>query len=533
MRVRGLALVVLLFTLLALVGGMTSEASAQASRNRNQVIMPIIADPGTMNPLIASSTAEVILARIMFNGLTRLNPETYVPEPMLATEWSVSDDGLAWTFKLREDVRWHDGQPFTAEDVKFSMDAVLDPQWRSTVGTNLRPVEKTEVVDAHTVRFTMSQPFPAFPVYLANRFQVAPKHLLEGQDLVHFNEFNKRNPIGTGAFKMERYIPGDHISLVANEDFFLGRPHLDRIIFKILPDENTQIAQLRSGEIDVVQFEAFNLPAIGGTRGVEVLADYKSRWWALHLNHNFPLFQDKRVRQAIAYAINREELVASVIRSMGQPAASPIIPQIEWAHNFDVEPYPYDPQRALALLEEAGWKPRARDGVLEKDGQTLSFVLQSIRGNPTSELTTTILHQQFKELGMDVSIQAYEFATFITDVRDTRTGPNMSQAYVVWMTPEPEPDGIYAYFHSSNAETGSNFNAYRNAEVDELLDLGRTTIDQDQRQAYYHRIQEILHDEVARAILFYPQDLFAVRQGLTGISVAEPYRYIEEWRWAD
>lgn len=506
----------------------TGEKPAGGEKKGGTVVMPLIADPGTMSPLMAASTAEVIMARVLFNGLTRLDHKTFAPQPMLATDWETSPDGLVWTFKLREGVKWHDGKEFTAEDVKFSMDTILDPQWKSRAARNFSPVKSTEVVDKLTVKFTMSDPFPAFPTFLANRFQVAPKHLLEGTDIANNVEFNKKKPIGTGAFKLKEYIPGEYIALEANPDYFLGAPKLDQVIFKILPDQNTQIAQLKTGELNAIQVEPFNLPSVEGTKNTAIHTGYKSKWWALHLNHDFPIFTDKRVRQAIAYAIDREELVDTVLLGRGKPAGSPIVPLIDWAHNPNVTPYEYDVEKAKSLLKEAGWEDTDGDGILDKDGQKFSFMLQVIKGNPTAEQTSTILQQKFKDLGMDVTMKAYEFATWVAEVRDTRSGPEMSQAYVVWMTPEPEPDGIYAYFHSSNAERGSNFNVFRNEEVDRLLDLGRTSSYQERKDAYF-RIQEILKEEVARHFLFYPEDIWVTKGNLKGLPVAEPYQYINEW----
>ena len=519
--------------LLAASGQPPDTASAQGTgKTGGQVVLPMVANPGTMNPIFASSVAEVALAKVLFNGLTRFNAETFVPEPMLASKWEISPDGLVWTFHLRNGVKWHDGQPLTADDVKFTMDTIMDPKLATRAGRSFSLLKSTDVVDKSTVKFTMSAPFPAFPAYLANGFQVAPKHLLAGRDIQNYTEFNKRKPIGTGAFKMVENVVGDHIALEANPDFFLGRPKLDRVIFKVLPDANTQVAQLKTGEIDLMpRVDVSVAPSIQGTKGVRIDTGLVPQFWALHLNHDFPLFTDKKVRQAIAYAIDREALIRDVLYGQGRVAAGPIAPILTWAFNPNVKAYPYDPAKSKVLLQEAGWTDTNGDGVIDKDGKPFSFTLQILKGFPVAERTSAILQQSFKSLGMDAKLQAYEFASFITDVRDTRQGPKMSQAYVVFMLLAPEPDDIWAYFHSSNTAKGSNFNNYRNPEVDRLLDLARSSQDRGARRNAYFKIQEILHDDVARDFLFYPNEIYAMKSGLRGVPVTGPYPYVEQWHW--
>lgn len=522
MKKLRIAIIILAFVMIfnmAAIGASAAPATTQIS-------IPLIADPGTMNPINAASTAEVIMARVFFNGLCRYDPETYQPVPSLAESWDISEDGLTWTFHLRQDVKWHDGVDFTAEDVKFSMDTFIKDFRGSRY---LTEVASCEVLDPYTLQVNMNNPFPAFASYLINRFMVAPKHLLEGTDIANNNEFNRVMPIGTGAYKMVEYVPGEYIICEANKDYFLGAPKIDRVIFKIMPDSTTQIAQLKTGEIDLVQLEAFDLPSIEKDTNIDVINFVNSKWYALHINHNFPLFQDKRVRQAMAHAIDRNLLVESVLNGKGVPADSPIIPQLTWAYNPNLEPYSYDPELSLQLFKEAGWEDTNGDGLLDKDGQTFKFTLQVIQGNPTCEQTSIILQQEFKDIGLDVDMRAYEFSSFITEVRDARTGDNMSQAWVCWMTPEAEPDGNYGYFHSSAADGGSNFTSYRNADADAALEAGRYGLTEEARQEAYYRFQEIIYDDVARDFLFYPDTLVAKNINLKGVQLASLYMYMEQW----
>jgi len=485
-----------------------------------------------MNPIMASSTAEVIMVRTLFDGLTILNPLTFAPEPHLAKSWEVSSDGLTWTWWLRDDVTWHDGVPFTADDVKFTIDTLLDPETGSALRANFLLIESVDVIDATTVQMHLTSPWAAMPTYFAKRMLVAPKHLLEGRDQATYAAFNKVMPIGTGAYKMVVNEISNYIELAAYDDYFRGRPEVDRIFLKILPDANTQVAQLRTGELDMIQLAYPQIPAVANIPGIRIEEGVKSLWYALHLNNQFELFKDVRVRQAVSYAMDRELLIDTVLLGYGIPATGPIIPALEPYYTDDVKHYDYDPEKAVELLREAGWEPGA-DGILTKDGTPFRFELAVIQGNTTIERASAIIQQNLRDIGMDPQMRGYEFSTFITDVRDARVGDGMSQAYFVWMTPEPDPDGIYAYFHSSNGLSGSNFTVYNNPKVDELLDLGRETSDVEERTEIYHEIQRILAEDVPRVFLAYPVEMMAINDRVSGVSVSDPWPWSFEWKVND
>lgn len=489
----------------------------------------IIADPGTMNPITASSTAEVHLTWILFDGLTILDPQTFEPRPHVAKSWDTSSDGLTWTFHLRDDVYWHDGVKLTAADVKFTFDKMLDPSIASANGANFRLVKSVNVVDDYTVQIVLSNPWAALPTFLATRFLVAPKHLLEGKDIAHDTAFNKTMPIGTGPFKMVKNDVGNYIELAANPNYFGGTPKVDRVFLKILPDANAQIAQLRTGELDFIALEAPQIPALKNVPHIRIKSGTKSRWYAFHVNDTDPLFLDVRVRQAISYAIDRQLIIDTVLLGYGKPATGPIIPALKPYYTSDVKTYPYDPAKARALLKEAGWTDTNGDGILDKDGKPFRFEMSVIQGNSLIEQATAIIQQNLKAIGLDPYQKGYEFSSFISQVRDNRQGPTAFQSYFVWMTPEPEPDGIYAYFHSSNAITGSNFTVYRNPKVDELLDRGRQSTSRDERIQIYQEIQRILAEEVPRIFIAYPEELYAIRDNVSGIEVSDPWSYSREW----
>lgn len=500
--------------------------SGPVGTSKDTITFPIIANPGTLNPIKVASTAEVQVARVIHTSLVRLDPFNFEPQPDLAVSWEVSEDGLTWTFNLRDDVKFHDGTAFTAEDVKFTMDRMLDPEINSARGRQFLLIEETEVVDPYTVTFRLQSPWSALPTILAGRWAAAPKHLLEDVDIATDTTYDKE-PVGVGPYKVVEWVPADHITLQANVDFYRGEPKIKTLIFKVIPDSNVQIAQLRTGEIDAIPFFAdASLPAVKGHPDIEVDQGWGSVWYAVHLNMNrTDLFGDVKVRQALSYAIDREGLIANLLGGSGTVATGPIIPQIEWAYNGNVRTYPYDPEKAKALLREAGWTEQS--GGWTKDGTTLSLTLSAFTGNATVEQAATLIQQYWTDIGVNTEIEVLEFSTFITEVRDNR-GPDGYYTFVSYMTPEPEPDGIYAYFHSSNAERGSNFTAYKNPEVDALLEMGREETNREKRREAYAKVQEILAEDQTRIFLFYPPTNLVRRKTLKGLPPVDSYAYIEQ-----
>jgi len=363
-------------------------------------------------------------------------------------------------------------------------------------------------------------------VILAGRWTAAPKHILESVDLATDTTYSS-NPVGVGPYKFVEWAASDHVSLEANPDYFLGAPKIPKIVFKVLPDSNVQIVQLRNGELDAIPFFAdASIPAVQGQGGLVVDQGWGSIWYAVHLNMNrADLFGDQKVRQALSYAIDRQALIDSLLNGVGQIATGPIIPAIEWAYNPNVKTYPYEPETAKQLLRDAGWTEK--DGGWEKDGTKLAFKLSAFRGNATVEQSTVLVQQYFADIGVDAEIEMLEFGTFVTDVRDNRSADGY-YSFISYMTPEPEPDGNYAYFHSSNAERGSNFTAYVNPEVDELLDSGRASSDQEARKPIYNRLQEILAEDMTRIFLFYPPTNVVRHDYLKGLSPVNSYYHIAD-----
>lgn len=503
-------------------------ASAQA---KESLTVPVIASPGTLNPILVASTAELQVATPMHQSLVGIDPSTFEPVPQLAESWEVAEDALSWTFHLRTDVTWHDGEPFTADDVKFTMDTMVDAEVNSTRGRQFMTITETEVVDDHTVVFHLASPWASLPVILAGRWSAGPKHILENVDIATDTSYTQ-NPIGVGPYKYVGASAGDHVQLEAYDGFYGGTPAIKQVIFKIIPDSNVQIAQLRTGELDAIPFfPDASVQTVQGIPGIVVDRAPESIWYALHVNNNrTDLFGDKLVRQAFSYAIDKEALIQGILHGEGKIATGPIIPEIEWAYNPDVMLFPYDPDKARELLVEAGWSES--DGGWEKDGTKMEFTLTAFTGNSTVEQTAVLVQQYLADIGVKANMEVLEFSTFITDVRDNRA-PDGYYSFISYMTPEPDPDGIFAYFHSSNAERGSNFTAYVNPEVDALLELGRTSTDQEERREAYFKVQEILAEDQTRIFLFYPPANLARNEKLQGLPANKTLNHLIRGSWVD
>lgn len=488
--------------------------SAPAPQQGGQFIMPIQTDPNMIS-VVGHDTASVMVNKVLFNGLAKPSETTQSPVPDLAESWTVSPDGLTWTFNLRRGVKWHDGQPFTADDVKFTMDLVLDPKTGSRWRANFLSVREVRVASPNQVQFLMKEPFSPLPVFLGYNMGILPKHILQGQDPNNFPSFTRQNPVGTGPFKIRESRAGSHVTMVANPDFHFGRPKLESITFKIIPDQNVQIAQLRTGEMTFVWIEPFNLQALRNQPGITINEGNQINFWYLSLNKNNPLFQDRKVRLALTHAINRQAIVSGIMAGKAQLASHPWNPFLK-DYYADTTDYPYDPQKARALMAEAGWKP-GPTGVLEKDGRPFRFTITTLRGNPSFEQVGVLAQQYYKNLGLDPQLEALEFSLYIRDRRDNRTGPNASQMLVhFWVTP-PTPD-LYNYFGCEAKDTGNNTGAYCNQAADRLFLEGRRAIEFSRQRDIYARLQRMFAEDLPEVPLFYPIELRAISSRLKGFS---------------
>ncbi len=492
------------------------------------VTIPIGADP-TMNPWHPNAFVESIFVnRVLFDSLTKPGKDL-APAADLATKWEASGDGLTWTFTLRNDAKWSDGKPFTADDVAYTFnEIVLKPDLAANGRGNFSALKNVEVVDPQTVKFNLSRPFAALPSYLAYNAGILPKHVFEGQgDPWKLSSFNKGTPVTTGPFKVEAYNSGQSVVLARNDAYFGGKPYLDKVVFKIVPDANTQVAQVLSGELSIMILD--NKAAVDRVKGaqnlrVEPRALVQYYWLAL--NQTDPRFQDVRVRQAFEYAIDRKAIVAAVEKGYGKVANSAIVPALKAYYDPSQESkYPYDPDKAKGLLEQAGWKAGA-DGILAKDGQPFKFVMDvGQRGvlQPTNEL----IQQNLKKVGIQADLNSMEWNAYIQKVVVNRD----YTATVNWWVYPNDPD-VFPYYHSSAAGKGFNIPGYKDPKLDDLLTKGQTETDPAKRKQVFNDVQAYMAENLPYIFLWYPEEIDVIDarvQGVSDINLRDSMHYVSEW----
>lgn len=429
---------------------------------------------------------------------------------------------MTYTFTLRQDAFWEDGEPVTARDVKFTFDQIQNPQTNTPIAGEFNEIKSVEAMGDFEIRMTLYRPFP--PLLDKLKVGIVPEHLLRGTDL-NTSEFNQ-NPVGNGPFKLKSWDGAHTITLERNESYYGPAPKLDEVVFKAVTDANTRILQLKTGEIDLAAIAPNQLKSTKASDSFTVheipTADYR----AVLYNFDLPLFQDSRVRQAMNHAVNREELVEGVLAGKGEPAYGPL--QKSWAGTSDDEGYMYSPQKAEQLLAQAGWS-KGSDGILVKDGQRFEFELVAPLQDTVRVALATVVSEQLKPFGINAKL------TLLDQHAIDYEG---EEALLIGWGSEFDPDDhTYRLFHSSEIGDGRyNFGSYRNAEVDRLLLKARTTANMDERKAYYHRFQEELAIDPPYNFLVYLQALYGVNENVSGISTRTLGHHgfgvlwnIEEW----
>lgn len=505
--------------------GETTESTEP--QDGGDLIVGSTGSPTLFNPLYSTDTASSDIEGFIFDGLVSSDTE-FNPTLHLAESINESEDGLTYTVKVKEGVKWHDGEELTADDVVFTYNVPLSPDYNGERGSNFDMIESVTKVDDYTVEFKLKEKNASFyPITLS--YYILPEHILGEVPIAELgeHEFNTKNPIGTGAFKFEEWKDGQYVKVVANDDYFLGRPHLDSITYKIVPDMDALLAQLQAGDVHYVPgIPATDVETVQSFSGVKLESGLDLAYTYIGWNQKNEMFQDKKVRQALTMAIDRQSIVDSILNGEGEVAHVPESP-LSWAYSDDVTKFDYDPEKAKELLKEAGWEDTDGDGILDKDGKKFSFNIKTNQGNKVREDISVVVQQQLAEIGIEVKPEIIEWSAFIEQV----TAPNWNyDAVILGWSLSTFPDQ-YDIFHSSQMEEGLNFVWWSNEKADQLMVDARKILDRDEFKEAYKEIYSLIADEQPYTFLYYPIGYKALPENLEGFTnhAKDDFYKVNEW----
>ena len=523
MRLRSRGRLGATLALAALVAGCSGEAAVnqgKAGANTpaygDTLIEASIGNISSLIPNITSDAASREVGNYMYNGLVTLGRDLEIA-PELATSWEFSKDCLTLDFNLHRGVKWHDGAPFTADDVVFTWQTTMNPKTPSPYRSDFQDVQNVEALDPYTVRVTYRKPYAK--ALLSWGLSILPRHLLERyvtEGKLKEAPQNWTAPVGTGPYRFKEMKAGEKVVVVANQDYFKGRPSISRVVYRIIPSQATIFLELKAQGVDVA-----SLTALQYKRQTEYPAFQKaynkfrypgSGYTYLGFNLKDPRFADRRVRVAFAHAINKQELLDGVVLGLGREATGPFRPGT-WADNPAVKGVPYDPKKAAALLAEAGWTTRNAAGLLMRDGKAFTFELLTNQGNDERKKIAEIVQASLRDLGIGVEIRILEWAALLKEHVKKR---NFDAMVLGWGT-GADPDQYVVWHSSQSGPDDLNHISYKNADVDKLLEEGRASCVQADRVRFYHRLHEVLAEDQPLVFLYWRDVMPAVSGRVFGV----------------
>ncbi|OGW15317.1 MAG: hypothetical protein A2035_03805 [Nitrospirae bacterium GWA2_42_11] len=474
--------------------------------------------PAAINPLTAVSGISATLSDAIFDGLVKLD-EQLEPRPHLASSYKSSEDYGIWTFYIRKGIKFHDDTELTTEDVKFTIEQLLRYAHQNPYAGLFKDIQSIQIRDKYTIDIILKKP-SIFFIYSMN-FGILPSHILKGRKREDI-DFGY-NPVGTGPFKLTMWNQKE-ITLEANKGYFLGRPYLDRIIVKVYPDQEQAWAKMMQGEGDFLH--PVNPSVYGFLNQVSSLKVYKTHglfFSIIAFNNQNRLFNNRKVKVALNYAIDREYIIRNILNGMGLASSGTIRPGSGF-FNPDIRPYPYEPRKALALLKEAGWIDSDGDTILDNNGIKFSFTLLVNEGDEMNNRAAMYIQQQLWELGISVNTKTIP----VTSIDKLIQGK--FDAVLIDIFSHVFPDYNYNIWHSSQINKG-NICRYKSFIIDKLLEDGRASGDMNNAKQVYHRYQQEMYNDPPGIFLYWADHLLALHKRFRGVrfTSAGILTYVNEW----
>lgn len=519
--------------LLALSLGATACRGASADGPQSGTVRTVMTtEPSSLSLIGKSDRNSQIIASLVSDSLFKYDADLTLT-PRLASSWDLSPDKRTLTVVLRDGVKWHDGVPVTARDVVYTIEKVRDPATQArSFAPQFENLESVQALDARTVRAVYTAPYA--DVLDSWTLPIIPEHVAGRDPDILTGAFSER-PVGCGPFRLARWEHGREIVLEANPDYWDGRPHLDRIVFRILPDERTAFQALLAGDLDWMHVTPdLWREALSSTRTWRLarFVYYRLDVWYVgwNLDGSNPFFDDPRTRRALVMALDRGRFISRVLGNLARPAVGSYHPDAPWTDRA-LEPWPHDPVAARRLLDEAGWRDADGDGIREQRGIPFAFTL--LISASTQEITDRMaawIQQSLAAVGVKMDIEKLEWRAFQERRREHRFQAAMASLF---FTPAPDQ---YELYHSMARSNGLNYGGVADPEIDRLLEEGRRTFDPSTRRQIYDRLQARLHELEPVSCLFYFAAPILYDARLEGIqrSPLGPWNIVpgpRQWRW--
>ncbi|WP_350344392.1 peptide-binding protein [Proteinivorax tanatarense] len=541
---------VLMLSLVLIVGFAAGCAPAAVPDTGGQITRAMVGSPDNFNPILYTESASGDIIPYLFDGMMRRDHE-FELAPHIAKDWDISEDDTEITFWLHEGVKFHDGVELTAHDVEFTFSTMMDPDYPGTRGGNFQHIENIEVIDDYQIKFTLSEPFGPIMQHLS--WNIIPKHIFEEQAKEDISELDAHpanrgrnvDVIGAGPYKWGEWVDGEYVRLERNDNYWMDEeyPFISEILFIDVQDVDAQMRALEQGDINYANVQASDREHIIAEKGPEGDNTLKFEevdqlgYTAIWYNHREEAFGDDKinpftdvkVRQAITHAFNREQIIEQILEGQGYLMHSHF-PRSSWAYSEDhVTKLDYNPDKASELLDEAGWKEVDGSDYRHLDGdisnQKFEFTLLTHPENNTRVDMQVIAQEQLREVGVKADPELVEWQTFINNHVDVG---DFHAVILGWdLGGDPDPHNI---FHSDSADSGLNYVAYENEDVDRLIEKGRNVVDPEERAKYYAELQQIMSEDLPYTFLFATKQTIAVPIGMEGYKVGDTgLFYPEQW----
>lgn len=491
-----------------------------------RIIFATIGEPSNLIPCLSSDSASHEIASYFYVAPLKYDKDFFIV-PWAAESYEVLEEGRLLRFYLKKGIYWEDGVELTAEDVEFTYRLMIDPATPTAYAEDFLTIK--EFKKTGTYSFEVRYEKPMARSLITWMTDILPKHALEGQNLRETPL--ARKPLSCGPYLLKEWEAGTRLVLVANDNYFEGRPYIDEVVYRVIPDQATMFLELKANKIDMMGLtpQQYRLQT-NGPAWDEAWKKYSylsSGYVFLGYNLEHPFFRDVRVRRAITCGIDRKSIVDAILLGEGVTTVGPYKPG-SWVYNAAIQEHPYDPVLAESLLREAGWEKNPGTGMLEKDGVPFRFTILTNQGNTQRINVAIIIQSMLKALGIEVRVRTVEWSAFL---REFVNKGNFDAVILGWNILQ-DPD-IFNVWHSSQAVPGGlNFIHFKNLEADEILEEARSVLDEKARKKLYDRFQALLHEEQPYTFLFIPNSLSIVSSRYKGIELAPAgimYNFIHWW----